>query len=131
MTHPSEDLIRRFYSARAEGDRREVRSLLAPGVKWHDPYPPPHGGDLVGVDAVLGDVFDAADAITGGTTQLWLHDVVANDRHAVALVHWSVEIRGRKMESKEIAVFHIESGCIEEVWFYPEDREAAAAFFGA
>jgi ketosteroid isomerase-like protein len=129
--HPNEALVREFYAARAAGDLERVRSTLHPDVRWHDPYPPPHGGDLVGAETVFADIFNAAGALTGGSTRLWLHDVLASDEHAVALVNWSSEYRGRRIESREVAVFHVYGGRIAEVWFYPEDRDAAAAFFAA
>ena len=130
-TSASETVVRRFYAARAAGDRETVRELLAENVAWHDPYPPPHGGDLQGRDAVFRDVFDAAGELTGGTTRLWLEQVAATTRHVAALVGWSSTYRGRSMEGRELAVFHVEDGRIAEVWFYPEDPAAVLAFFGA
>jgi ketosteroid isomerase-like protein len=128
--HRNVELIRRFYLARAQGDRETVRALLHPEVDWHDPYPPPHGGDLHGADAVFRDVFDRAGELTGGTTKLWLESAFATDRTAVALVGWSSTYRGRTMRSREVAVYTVEAGQIREAWFHPEDPEAALAFFG-
>jgi ketosteroid isomerase-like protein len=122
-------LIRDFYDARAAGDRDRVRAILDSAVAWHDPYPAPHGGDLVGAEVVLRDIFEAAGELTGGSTRLWLHDVVANKEHAVALVNWSSQYRGHTMESREVAVFHVRDGRITEAWFYPQDPAAAEAFF--
>jgi len=126
----SEIVVRRFYTARAESDRDTVRALLADDVAWHDPYPPPHGGDLRGRDAVLRDVFDAAGELTGGTTRVWLEHVLATSRHVAALVGWSSTFRGRSINGRELAVFHVEGGRIVEAWFHPEDPEAVLAFFG-
>jgi len=126
----SEALVRRFYEARAAGDRAAVRDLLAADVAWHDPYPPPHGGDLQGRDAVFRDVFDAAAALTNGTTRLWLDQVIATGRHVAALVGWSSTFKGRSMQGRELAVFHVAEGCIAEAWFYPEDPESVLEFFG-
>jgi hypothetical protein len=33
-----------------------VRAILADDVRWHDPYPPPPGGDLVGTGALIANV---------------------------------------------------------------------------
>ncbi len=127
--HPNVRLIRRFYAARAAGDRDLVCAILHEDVVWHDPYPPPHGGDLRGREAVFREVFDKAGELTGGTTRLWLVDALATDRDAVALVGWSSTYRGRTMESRELALFRIEDGTIREAWFHPEAPEAARAFF--
>ena len=130
MEHANAAPIHKFYEARACGDRQMVRALMAEDIAWHDPYPPPHGGDLHGREAVFRDIFDAAGELTEGSTRFWLHDVLANDEHAVALVHWSSTYRGKTMESREVAVFHVRGGKIAEAWFYPEDPEAVKEFFG-
>ena len=122
-------IVREFYAARERGDRGRIRELLAEDVAWHDPYPPPHGGDLRGRDAVFRDIFDAAGQLTGGTTKLWVESVIATDRHTAALVGWSSTYRGRTMAGRELAIFQLESGQIVEAWFYPEDPAAVLAFF--
>src|SRR6185436_10103439 len=103
MEHPNVTLVRKFYDARARNDKEAVKEILAENVSWHDPYPPPHGGDLVGADAVFRDIFDKAAELTGGTTQLRLHGVIANDELAVAIVSWSSSYRGEVMEGTEAA----------------------------
>jgi ketosteroid isomerase-like protein len=129
--HPSAQLVRAFYDARARGDRAAIRRILAADIQWHDPYPPPHGGDLQGLETVLRDVFDGAAKLTGGSTRLWLEDVLANDRRAVALVGWSSTYRGRTMEGCEVALYTIRDGQIAEARFFPFDRAASDAFFDA
>jgi ketosteroid isomerase-like protein len=124
-------LIRAFYDARARGDRAAVRQMLALEVRWHDPYPPPHGGDLVGADAVLNDIVDAAAVITGGSTRLELHQVVADGVLAVALVRWSATLDGRTMAGQEAAVYKVVDDRIVEAWFHPADPAASDAFFTA
>jgi ketosteroid isomerase-like protein len=124
-------LIRAFYDARARGDRAAVRQMLALEVRWHDPYPPPHGGDLVGADAVLNDIVDAAAVITGGSTRLELHQVVADGVLAVALVRWSATLDGRTMSGQEAAVYKVVDDRIVEAWFHPADPAASDAFFTA
>jgi hypothetical protein len=49
--HADCDLIRRLYAARARDDREGVRAILHDDVRWHDPYPPPHGGGSAASDA--------------------------------------------------------------------------------
>jgi ketosteroid isomerase-like protein len=129
VDHSNAELIRRLYDARARADRATVRAILDPEVAWHDPYPPPHGGDLHGAEAVFRDVFDKAGDLTGGSTRLWLESVLATDRHAVALVGWSSTYRGRTMRSREIALYAIREGRVIEAWFYPEDPDGALEFF--
>jgi ketosteroid isomerase-like protein len=129
MEHPNVTLVRKLYEARARDDRTAIRALLAEDIAWHDPYPPPHGGDLVGVDAVFRDVFEKAGELTGGTTRFLLQDVIADDDLAVALVYWSSSYRGRTMAGKEVAIYRIREGKIVEAWFHPADKAASDAFF--
>jgi len=126
-----ESLIHAFYDARARGDRLAVRAQLADDVRWHDPYPPPHGGDLVGADQVLADILDAAAVITGGSTRLTLQRVIADGVLAVALVRWTATVGDRSMSGQEAAVYKIIDGRIAEAWFHPADPAASDAFFSA
>jgi uncharacterized protein len=128
--HPNCRLVRRLYAARAADDRAAIREILAADVRWHDPYPPPQGGDLVGSDAVIAGVIEAAGALTGGTTRLDLRDVIAGETHALALVDWSTTLDGREMSGTEGAVYRIVDGRVAEAWFFPEDPAASDAFFG-
>jgi uncharacterized protein len=127
--HSNMRLIEMLYEARARGDRATVQAILSPDIMWHDPYPPPHGGDLRGAEAVFRDIFARAGELTGGSTRLWLEDVLATDRHVVALVGWSSTFRGKAMQSREFALYEIQGGQVVEAWFYPEDPEAARTFF--
>lgn len=128
MTHPNEELIRRLYEARARGDQAAIREMFDSRVRWHKPYPPPYGGELEGVDALFEGPFRAYREELD-ELRLELHDVVANDRHAIALVRWRAVREGRSMDGREIAVHHVEGGRVTEVWFMAEDEAAAIDFF--
>ena len=129
MPHPNEEVIAELYEARKRGDRHRIREILHEDIAWHDPYPPPHGGDLVGLEAVLRDVFDKAGELTGGTTTLELAQTLATGDHVAALVNWSSEYRGRRMDGRELAVYRVRDGRVTEAWFFPENQEAAWEFF--
>jgi ketosteroid isomerase-like protein len=124
--HPNERLIRDYYEAREQGNLGAVRSKMADDIAWHDPYPEPYGGDLTGADTVLGQVFAAGQA-SGAT--FTVHDVLASDEHAVALVEWSATVSGETLDGREVAVYHVRRGLITEAWFYPEDPARYAEFF--
>ena len=94
----SESVVRRFYAARAAAIGTPCVTCWQTTSRGTIPYPPPHGGDLRGRDAVFRDVFDAAGELTGGTTRLWIEHVLATGRHVAALVGWSSTFRGRSMQ---------------------------------
>ena len=100
--HPNAALVLQFYEARARDDRAAIREILGEGVAWHDPYPPPHGGDLRGIAAVFRDILDRAGKLTGASTQLAPVDVLAEDARA-AIVEWSATYKGRTLHGRELA----------------------------
>ena len=129
MEHPNAKLIRELYDARARDDVDTIRSILADDIVWHDPgNNPPFTGDLQGVDAVL-RMIDKAKELTDRTFRLWLHAVVANDEHAVALVNWSAERGGKTISGREVGVYHVRDGKVAEVWFHPADPKALEEFW--
>jgi ketosteroid isomerase-like protein len=122
-------LIRDFYAARARRDLVAVRDAIAPDVVWHEAGSrPPYTGDLVGREAVLAMMVKAAE-LTDGTFRLDLDDVLANDRHTVALVSWVAERGERALRGKEIAVYRIREGRLAEAWFYADDLRTVEAFW--
>jgi hypothetical protein len=122
-------LIRDFYRARASGDRTAVPGLIVDDVAWHDPYPPPHGGDLLGRAAVLRDVFDAAGELTGSSSRLWLIDQVSLGRLGCGAGRVVVRLPRERDGSRELAVYRVERRSIAEAWFYPEEPVRSWRFF--
>jgi ketosteroid isomerase-like protein len=107
--HPNAALVLQFYEARARDDRAAIREILGEDVAWHDPYPPPHGGDLRGIAAVFRDILDRAGTLTGASMQLAPVDVLAKDARA-AIVEWSATYKGRTLHGRELALWP-NSGC--------------------
>ena len=129
MTHPNEDLVREGFAAFGRGDLDALQSqFYAEDIRWHFPGKSPFGGDIEGVAEVikwLGRSFEAS----GGTIRLELHDVVANDEHAVALFTARAERAGKHLEDNTVQVAHIRDGKETEVWFYPADLYATDEFW--
>ncbi|HEX5465692.1 MAG TPA: nuclear transport factor 2 family protein [Candidatus Limnocylindrales bacterium] len=121
--HPNEALVRALYAARERGDLEAVAGLLAPDIDWHEPYE--YLGHIRGRDAVL-EALRETVAATHGSFRITLHDLLASDQHAVALVEWRAERDGRHLAGREVAVYHVDDGRVSEVWFYTEDTHAVA-----
>ncbi len=124
--HANEQVVRDLYAARERGDLDAVAALLAPDIDWHEPYE--YLGHIKGRERVIEALREAVDA-TGGTFRIHLHDVVANDDHAVALVEWSARRDARAMEGQEIAVYHVREGVVREVWFTANNPGSVDDFF--
>ena len=128
MTHPNEELLRKGYDAFGKGDMDTIRELFAPDIVWHAPGRSPMAGDYRGVDEVLqqfGRVFE----MTGGTFNLEIHDVIANDDHVVVLVRARGERNGKTLDDTSVQVWHLKDGKATEQWLHSGDQYAADAFW--
>jgi ketosteroid isomerase-like protein len=129
MGHPNEDLVRRGYDAFSSGDVQTLRELFDPDIVWHALGRSQVAGDHRGVDAVLG-YFGQTMELTGGTLRVEVHDVVANDEHAVGLHSVHAERAGKTLDDNNTLVFHVRDGKVTEVWQYSSDQYAADELFG-
>lgn len=126
--HANERLIRSTYAAFSAGDLQAVAERLADDIVWHSLGHSHLSRDYTGRDDVFG-LFGALFEETDGTFRIELHDVLANDDHAVALTTNRAERVGRTLVYDEAAVFRIVHGKVAEAWLYVDDQQAHAAFF--
>ena len=114
--HPNATLVRQGYDLFSNGDVEGFLGLLADDVVWHVPGRCPIAGTYKGRQGVA-DYLTTIDELSGGTYQISrIHDVVANDEHAVGL-HRSVGRRaGKTYDYNETVIFHVSDGRITEVW---------------
>ena len=66
--------------------------------------------------------------LTNGTLSLELHDVLANDEHAVALVTVRGERAGKQLNDNMVETMHIRDGKVSEVWVHTTDLYALDEF---
>ena len=129
MAHPSEDLLREGFAALERGDMDALRNqFFAADVRWHAPGRSPLAGDYEGIEQVL-QHFARIFELTGGTLSLELHDVLANDEHAVELVTVRGERAGKQLTDNETVVYHFRDGKASEVWVQSTDLHALDEFF--
>jgi uncharacterized protein len=128
MAHPNEDLLRRAFDAFAKGDMDTLRELTDQDAVWHTPGRNQLSGDYRGPDAILG-FFAKTMELSGGTFRADLHDVVANDDHAVAIYVARAERDGRTYENRNVLVIHVRNGKLAETWLLSDDQYAADEFF--
>jgi len=96
VAHPNEDLVREGFAAFGRGDMDALRKqIFTDDVRWHNPGRGPISGDYEGTEQVI-QYFARVIELTGGTFSLELHDVLANDEHAVALVTVRGERAGKQ-----------------------------------
>lgn len=128
MAHPNEDLVRRGYEAFGKGDMDKLNELLSDDIVWHVPGNNPLSGDYKGKEAVFG-LFGKIMELSGGTLRQDIHDVLANDEHAVVLVVAHAERQGKKLEDRQVHVLHIKDGKATEFWNHFGDQSGVDNFW--
>jgi ketosteroid isomerase-like protein len=123
--HPNEALLRREYEAFESRDLGTLDEILADDVVYHIPGRNPFAGAHRGKRAVL-RLFEA-DRRASFRSEV--HDVLANDRHAVALTRVRGERDGLVLDDITVHVVHVIEGRITEAWFFPGDQAASDAFW--
>jgi uncharacterized protein len=128
MAHPNEDLVREGFAAFGRGDMDALRKqFFADDVRWHAAGRNPTSGDYEGTEQVL-QFFARLVELTDGTLSLELHDVLANDEHAVALVTVRGERAGKQLNDHMVETMHIRDGKVAEVWVHTTDLYAVDEF---
>ena len=126
--HPNEQAVREGFEAFSRGDVNAASPLLADDVVWHFAGHNPYAGDYAGKAAVQ-EVFGRRREETGSSLSFEVHDVLANDDHAVALVSNKAERDGRTLEWKSVSVYHMRNGRIAEAWTHNDDQYAIDEFW--
>lgn len=129
MAHPNADLVRDAIEAFQRGDLDALRhQYFAEDIRYHIPGRSPFAGDYEGVAQVL-EMFGRLIERSGGTLRAELHDVVANDEHAAALVTIRAEREGRRLQDNTVLTSHIRDGKVAEIWSHQTDMYAVDEFW--
>ena len=83
--HPNAELIRRLIAARPTMDAKVLQDVLGEDVVWHIPGEDQWAGHIRGRDALIALWTGVAEE--GSSLSFDLHDVLANDEHAVVLTN--------------------------------------------
>lgn len=67
--------------------------------------------------------------LSGGTYRPEIHDVLANDKHIVALLHATARRNGKTLGQDYVIVFHVQEGKITEAWEAWTDEAALDEFW--
>lgn len=128
--HPNAALVRRAMQAMNERDMSKaqqemavVDAFMADDIVWHEigRAEPRRGKDELRA-ALMGGAGD-------WTITYEVHDVIANDEHAIAL-GTATAVRGDKtLQYRTAEVFHIRDGKATERWAFSDDTAAIIEFF--
>jgi ketosteroid isomerase-like protein len=109
--HPNAALVKRACVAARKGDRATVEELFSDEAELYVPGKNLLAGLYEGRDGVM-DFYAKAKELSGGTLKAFLHDVVANDRHAFAIENFLASRNGRNLDSRDVTVYHVVDGRI-------------------
>jgi ketosteroid isomerase-like protein len=121
--HPNAALIRSALESLSSGDMEGIADALSDDVVWHE---------IGSAEPVRGKAALAARMDDGGadfTITASMHDVVANDEHAIALVNATATRGGRTFNYRTAEIFHVRDGKVVERWAFSDDTAAITAFF--
>ena len=119
--HPNATRVRQLFAAFANRDITTVRDLLAEHAVWH--FPGVHGalaGDHRGHDGIF-QFLARVMSLTEGTFHLDLHDVIANDETAVALLTGHAQRNGKILHNPTSLHMKLNGGRVTELWEYVWD----------
>ena len=128
--HPNVALVRRAMQAMTEQDMSKaqqemavVDAFMADDIVWHEigRAEPRRGKDELRAAMMSG----AQD----WTIAYEIHDVIANDDHAVALGTATATRGDATLVYRTAEIFHIRDGTAVERWAFSDDTAAITAFF--
>lgn len=124
--HPNIAIARESFGAMQRGDNKWFDDHLADDVVWHVGGNSRVAGEYRGKDVVLQVLAGSG----GGSGDIDVHDVLANDDHTVILGTAHLEAPdGDRIDYRFVNVFHITDGKITEAWGMSENDAETDAFF--
>lgn len=131
MAHPNEELARSEMAAALRGDFEAMLDHYTDDAVLHYPGRNPLSGTYRGKDAIRAWGRKIEELLgPSGSLKRTLHDILANDSHAIQLV--SVEARrtdGRSARWNAAVVMDVREGKISEVWLNIDDPYAVDELF--
>jgi ketosteroid isomerase-like protein len=123
-------LVKRLLSAFATSNWAVVRELMTEDVLMHFPGSGPFAGSYRGKAAAL-DLLARIAAHTEGSARVKMHDVLANDQHAVLLYQVSAKHGDSSISYRYVDIYHFRDGQVSEVWGMADNQVAFDAFYSA
>lgn len=127
MAHPHEDLVREGFAAFARGDIEALDQFFTDDATWHASGDNPLAGDFAGKQEVFSNFARVREL--SDTFEQEIHDVIANDDHAVALVKVRATRNGKDLEDNQVIVFHIEDQRVKSAWLHSYDYRKSDEFW--
>ena len=121
-------VVRDAFAAFERGDLKALSDTWSDDFVWHA-HGSVFGGDFKGKDAALAAIARYPQTLEEIT--LDFHDILANDKHVVALVNSSFKRSGKTYQDQLVYIFHInDQGKASEAWIIADTELAKKAVEG-
>jgi ketosteroid isomerase-like protein len=121
-------VVRDAFAAFKRGDLKALSDTWSDDFTWHA-RGSVFGGDFKGKEAAIGAIARYPQALEDIT--LDFHDIVANDKHVVALVNTSFKRGGKTYQDQVVYIFHInDQAKATEGWIVADTELAKTAVDG-
>ena len=122
--HPNAKILRDMADRMKAGDFEGASAVLVDDVEWHEigRAEPTRGKQALAQRYAesVGDFEIRAD----------VHDVLANDDHAIQLMNVTARRGGKTLEYRTAEIYHMADGKITARWAFSDDTAAIVEFFG-
>ena len=105
-----------------------LRTLFADDFVFHQPGRNPTSGDYQGLDAGVGMLRTLGER-SGGTFRSQVHDLLATDQHAVALLRVTAQRGAMTVDVPVVHVWHVRDGKVAEARAHPTDQHLLDEFW--
>ena len=128
MAHTNADLLAAHLDALARSEVAEAMSFYSNDVVFHYPGRNILSGEYRGKDNVLA-LLGRVMQLTDGSFHPEIHDILASDNHAAALVTVRAVRDGTAVEWKSVDLFHVRDGKLTEHWVHEVDQDIVDRFW--
>ena len=120
MKHPNASVLEKIYADFTKGDLPAILSACADNMTFNVAGKSKLAGKYTKDNAIPG-FFTQLSALSGGTLQVEVHDILASDRHGVVLCTDTVMKNGDKVQLRTVHVWRFEAGKPVAWYEYPRD----------
>ncbi len=122
--HPNAKVLREMADRAKSGDFDAAFEAMADDVEWHEigRAEPTRGKQAL--------VQRYAESVGDYEIEADVHDVLANDEHAVQLMNVTARRGGKTLEYRTAEIYHMSDGKITARWAFSDDTARIVEFFG-
>jgi uncharacterized protein len=113
--HPNIATFRSIYSAFTAGDIDTLATFFDEDVVWNTPGQHPLAGTHEGRAATFASFAEEFER-SGGTYSVEVRDLLANDKHIVALLHATATRAGKRLDQDYAIIFEMREGKVGAAW---------------